>query len=121
MGSNSLFQGLNPSLLLGFPGSSESKESACNAGDLGLIPGSGRSPGEGNSNPFQHSCLENPMERPWGCNESDMTEGLTVSISKSNGKSLYGFNQRRLTILKHLPGYSGEKVINRLNMLLQNT
>ena len=38
------------------------KESACNAGDLGLIPGSGRSPGEGNSNPLQYSCLENPME-----------------------------------------------------------
>ena len=50
-----------------------------------------------------------------------MTEQLTVSVSKSNGKSLYSFNQRRLTILKHLPGYSGEKVLNRLNMLLQNT
>ena len=37
--------------------------SACNAGDLGLIPGSGRSPGEGNDNPFQYSCLENPMDR----------------------------------------------------------
>ena len=39
------------------------KASACNAGDPGLIPGSGRSPGEGNGNPFQHSCLENPMDR----------------------------------------------------------
>ena len=38
-------------------------ESAYNAGDLGLIPGSGRSPGEGNSNPFQYSCLENLMDR----------------------------------------------------------
>ena len=38
-------------------------ESACNAGDLGSIPGSGRSPGEGNGNPLQHSCLENPMDR----------------------------------------------------------
>ena len=37
------------------------KASACNAGDLGLIPGSGRSPGEGNGNPFQYSCLENSM------------------------------------------------------------
>ena len=46
----------------GFPGGSESKASACKAGDLGLIPGSGRSPGEGNSNPLQYSCLENPME-----------------------------------------------------------
>ena len=47
---------------LGFPGGSEVKASACNAGDLGLIPGSGRSPGEGNGNPLQYSCLENPMD-----------------------------------------------------------
>ena len=46
----------------GFPGGSEVKASACNAGDPGLIPGSGRSPGEGNGNPLQHSCMENPME-----------------------------------------------------------
>ena len=46
----------------GFPGGSDSKASACNVGDLGLIPGSGRSPGEGNGNPLQHSCLENPMD-----------------------------------------------------------
>ena len=45
----------------GFPGGSDGKTSACNAGDPGLIPGSGRSPGEGNGNPLQHSCLENPM------------------------------------------------------------
>ena len=47
----------------GFPGGSEVKASVCNAGHLGLIPRSGRSPGEGNGNPFQYSCLENPMER----------------------------------------------------------
>ena len=47
----------------GFPGGSEVKASASNAGDLGLIPGSGRSPGEGNGNPLQYSCLENPMDR----------------------------------------------------------
>ena len=41
--------------------SSDGKESACNAGDPGLIPGSGRSPGEGNGNPLQYSCLENPI------------------------------------------------------------
>ena len=45
------------------PGSSDGKESACNAGDLGSIPGSGRSPGEGNGNPLQYSCPENPMDR----------------------------------------------------------
>ena len=49
--------------MMGFPQSSVSKESACNAGDPGLIPGSGRSPGEGNGNPLQYSCLENPMDR----------------------------------------------------------
>ena len=45
-----------------FPGGSEVKASACNVGDLGSIPGSGRSPGEGNGNPPQYSCLENPMD-----------------------------------------------------------
>ena len=48
---------------LGLPGGSEGKETACNAGDLGTIPGSGRSPGGGNGNPLQYSCLENPMDR----------------------------------------------------------
>ena len=47
----------------GFPGGSDGKESACNAGDLGSIPGSGRSPGEGNGYPLLNSCLGNPMER----------------------------------------------------------
>ena len=46
-----------------FPGGSEDKASACNAGDPGLIPGLARSPGEGNGNPLQYSCLENPMDR----------------------------------------------------------
>ena len=64
-----------------FPGGLNSKESACNAGDLGSIPGSGRSLGEGNGNPLQYSCLENPIGRgtwvgysPWGLKESDTTE-----------------------------------------------
>ena len=47
----------------GSPRGSGGKEPACNAGDLGSIPGSGRSPGEGNGNPLQYSCLENPMDR----------------------------------------------------------
>ena len=46
---------------MGFPGGFEGKASACNAGDPGSIPESGRSPGEGNGNPLQYSCLENPM------------------------------------------------------------
>ena len=65
---------------MGFPGSSDSKESAWDAGGPDSIPGSVRSPGEGNGNPFQHSCLENPMDRgAWwatfhGVAESDKTE-----------------------------------------------
>ena len=47
----------------GFPGSSAGKEFTCNAGDLGSIPELGRSPGKGNGNPLQYSCLENPMDR----------------------------------------------------------
>ena len=65
----------------GFPGVSYVKESSCNAGDLGLIPGLGRSPGEGTGNPLQYSCLESSMNKgAWratvhmGYQESDMTE-----------------------------------------------
>ena len=50
-------------LLLGFPGGSDGKASACNVGDPGSIAGLGGSPGEGNGNPLQYSCLENPMDR----------------------------------------------------------
>ena len=50
-------------LLLGFPGGSDGKEYACQAGDLGSVPGLGRSPGEENGNPLQYSCLENSMDR----------------------------------------------------------
>ena len=64
----------------GFPGGSDSKESACSAGDRGSIPGLGRSPGGGNGYPLQYSCLENFKEpgtydySPWGSKESDMIE-----------------------------------------------
>ena len=60
---------------VGFPGGSDSKESACNMGDLGLIPGLGRSPGEGHGNPLQYSCLENPhgYRSLEGCKQSVMT------------------------------------------------
>ena len=53
-----------PSVLhQGFPGGSDGKESACNVGDVGSIPGLGRSPGGGHSNPLQSSCLKNPVDR----------------------------------------------------------
>ena len=64
---------------LGFPDSSVGKESTCNAGDSGSIPGSGRSPGEGKGYPLQCSCIENSMDSPWGCKESDTTEPLSLS------------------------------------------
>ena len=66
---------------MGFPGDSDSKESACNVGELGLIPGLGRSPEERHGNPLQYSCLKNTHGQrslvgysPWGCKESDKTE-----------------------------------------------
>ena len=66
---------------LGFPSGSDGKESTCTVGALGLIPGLGRFPGEGNGYPLQYSCLENSMDwraladyNPWGLKESDMTE-----------------------------------------------
>jgi len=69
-----------------FPGGSDSKESACNAGDLDTIPGLGRSLGEGNGNLLQYSCLENSMyKRAWqatihGVTKSDMTKGQTLTM-----------------------------------------
>ena len=76
-----------------FPGGSDGKESACDAEDLGLIPGSGRSLGEGNGNPFQYSCLENPHGQrslvgysPLGSKEWDMTEHITLSKQCSVGR-----------------------------------
>ena len=70
--------------LMDFPRGSDSKESAYNAGDTGLIPGSGRSPGECHRNPLQYSCLGNSMGySPRGCKELDMTERLTLSLSFS--------------------------------------
>ena len=60
------------------PSSSGGKESACNAGDPGLIPGSGRSPGEGNGNPLQYSCLENSMdEGAWWATVHGVTKSWT--------------------------------------------
>ena len=58
-----LFLRHNQCKMWGFPGGSEGKASACNAGDQGLILGLRRSPGEGNGNPLQYSCLENPTDK----------------------------------------------------------
>ena len=71
-----------------FPGGPDSKESACSAGHADSIPGSGRSPGEGNGYSLQYSCLGNALDRgawqatnPWGHEESDMTEQLTLFLT----------------------------------------
>ena len=62
----------------GFPGGSDGKESACNAGDPGLIPGLGRSPGGGHGYPLQYSCLENPMARgAWRAEVHSVTKNRT--------------------------------------------
>ena len=61
-------------MIMGFPCGSAGKESACNAEDLGSIPGLGRSPGEGKGFPLQYSCLENSVDSPWGHKESGTTE-----------------------------------------------
>ena len=64
--------------MMGFPGVSNGKESSCSAGNLGSIPGSGRSPGEGNGNPLQYSGLENPMDRgAWQATVHGVTKSWT--------------------------------------------
>ena len=77
------------------PGGSDDKESACNVGDLGSIPGSGRFPGGGHGNPLQYSCLENSHGQrslggysPWSCKESDTTEQLSSSSSSMYAESV---------------------------------
>ena len=68
-------------VFLGFPYGSAGKESACNVGDLGLVPGLGRSPGEGKGHPLQYSCLESSMDYTvHGVAQSDTTQRLSLSI-----------------------------------------
>ena len=80
---------------MSFPGGSVVKNPAANAGDLGSLPGLGRSSGGGNDNPLQYSCLESPMDRggfrqasgfrPWGCKESDTTGHAPTSSRSFEG------------------------------------
>ena len=96
-----------------FPGGSDGKASAYNAGDPGSIPGLGRSAGEGNGDPLQYYCLESPMDRgysPWGRKESDTTEGLhlltyhsvtvqsPLPIPQSYHKSIYHVCSSQMTV-----------------------
>ena len=81
---------------MGFPGGSDGKASACNAEDLGSIPGLGRSLGEGHGNPLQYSCLENSTDTgAWwatdhGVAKSDTTERLTHTLSPSHAWTTSG-------------------------------
>ena len=79
-----------------FPGGSDGKESPCNAGDAGSIPGLGRSPGEGHGSPLQYSCLDNPHGQrslegysPWGRTELDMTERPSTAWQHRKWRSLF--------------------------------
>ena len=82
---------------MGCPGGSEGKESACNAGDLGLIIGSGRCPGEGNGNPLQYCCLGNPMERGawWATVHGSQRVGHYQVPNKHAYKDIYRFKVNR--------------------------
>ena len=66
------------------------KESACKVGDLGSIPGLGRSPGEGKGYPLQYSGLENSKDSPWDCKESDTTERLALPLPLKPRPMLFG-------------------------------
>ena len=74
----------------GFPGGSVVKNPPANAGDTGLIPGSGRSPGAGNGNPFPCSCLENfhGQRGTWGCKESDTTGDIHIVMNSLKSSSV---------------------------------
>ena len=89
-------------MALGFSCSSVGKESACNAGNLGSIPGLGRAPREGNGNPLQYSCLKNPMDRgAWQATVHGVTKSLTqlkqlsrhtCKIQKLANKTMFYFS-----------------------------
>ena len=88
---------------MGFPGGSDDNESTCNAGEVGSIPGSVRSPGEGNGSPLLYFCLENPMDRrTWLA----AVNGVTESQPRlSNTCSLIEYNFLK-TSLRHNPHHS---------------
>ena len=96
---------------MGFPGGSEGKESACNAGDLDSLPGLGRSPGGGHGNPFQYSCLEYPHGQrslvsysPWGGKESDTTERLRTAQHMSAWNSSVASSKNMQCLLFYFIG-----------------
>ena len=113
------------SIIIGFPGSSDGKKSACNAGDLGLMPGSGRFPEEGNGNPLQYSCLENSMDKGvHGVTKSRTrlinTFTLPLSSVKSEGGGLISKSLSPLTMpWFSLSGYLGSRMVLAALFLLK--
>ena len=97
--------------LKGFPNGLAGKESTCNAGysrDMGSIPGSGRSPGVGNGNPFQYSCLGNPMDRrAWGCKAGHdwATHIYTHYTFKSSERQSYKWKWSFLLLPSFFPSF----------------
>ena len=89
-----------------FSGDSVGKESTCNTGDLGSMPGLGKSPGGGHGNPLQHSCLENPHEQrrlagcsPWGCTELNTTKQVSIAQTYTHNIILLCHKKKKDEIL----------------------
>ena len=112
---------------MGFPGDSEVKASSPNAGDPGSIPGSGRSPGEGNGNPLQYSCLENPMDEVHEVAKSQtrlshftttMLRWESWTIKKAQHQRTDAFKlwcQRRLLRVPWTPRRSNQSILKEIN------
>ena len=96
---------------MGFPGGSDSKESACNSGDLGLISGSGRSPEGGNGDPLQYSCLGNPMVRgTWQTTVQGVAKSWTW-LKQLNMHTRSNLCELKLTIKEAVPRKSQCKIV----------
>ena len=101
-----------------FPGGSDSEDSACHAGGLGSIPGLGRSPGEGNGNPLQYSCLENPMD---GGTCRPTVHGVAKSWTWRRFHSqvvldMFIFNHHRNPLKQYHLHFTSQKTVGQLNM-----
>ena len=95
------------SLFPGFPGGSDGKESACNAGDPGSIPGLGRSPGKGNGDPLQYSCLKNSMDRgAWRATVHGVAKSRTL-LSSQHRVITYCIAQGTLLSALRTPEWQG--------------
>ena len=101
---------------MGFPGGSDGKESACNAADPGLIPESRRSPGEGNGNPLQYSCLENSMD---GGTWWATVHGVAKSWTRLSNQHFH-FQKRKVPLLAPTVQFVGPSAKGNMKFLIQN-